>query len=342
MRLHEPAVEADTGQPASRKVGPLIPRAVLVRAATLVAALALPSATVRAGDSVVAVVDGIEIQKSDVADATLLLSRQSYVEAMRECVQRVLVDREAERLSVAVAPEAIEKALTQELEHEKSALLVQFGGKVSFGEYIAENYRMTEADYREAVRQAIRTKLLLGRVIRFGTLGEERLALRTIVVRDRAKADEIRSKLKDGADFIALARKESVDSSAKDGGRLPPITRGVLQPDIEKSVFEMMPGQVSDLFVVNDHGETTYHLFRLIERQAPVSKPWSEAAAEVEKDLDTKPLDPYEVVEWSRKMETRHHVEIAGPRAAPAASAKPSDAGVKKPESAEKERSQKP
>ncbi|MBI3846791.1 MAG: peptidylprolyl isomerase [Planctomycetes bacterium] len=193
-------------------------------------ALVIGASLLRApGDSVVASVDGQEIRKSDVADSVLLFGSQAYVDAMRECVQRILAEREAERLKVNVPDATIDKALGDEIDQEKSALLVQYGGKVTFPDFVRDHFRMTEDEYRARIRVAVRTKLLLARVIRYGTMREERLTLRTIVVRDKAKALELQEKLRMGADFIALAKRESIDPSAKDGGKLPPVTHGVLQ-----------------------------------------------------------------------------------------------------------------
>jgi peptidyl-prolyl cis-trans isomerase C len=266
-------------------------------------------------DHVVASVDGIEIRKSDVADAVLLFSRPQYVEALRECVQRILVDREAERLGVSLSDEAIEKALAEEIAHEKSAVMVQFGGKVAFADFVRDNFRMTEEAYGAAVRRAVRTKLLLARVVRYGASAQEGLSLRTITVRDRAKAEELRAKLREGADFIALARRESVDPSAKEGGKLPPVTRGVLHPEVERVVFALEPGEVSDVVTLSERGETSFHLFRLLERHEPIDRPYAAVADAIERDLRTTPLEPHEVAQWNRMMETMHEVRIAGPGA---------------------------
>ncbi len=171
---------------------------------------------------------------------------------------------------------------------------------------------MTPEAYKDGIRRAVRTKLLLGRVIRYGLMREERLDLRTIVVKSKATANELKTKIADGADFITLARRESSDASAKEGGRLPPVTRGVLQPAIEKAVFDLFPGQVSDVLTVTERGETTYHLFRLLERQDSSGQSFADVAAEVERGLSERPLEPFEIAQWSRKMETIHRVVIAG------------------------------
>ncbi|MGA7460489.1 MAG: peptidylprolyl isomerase, partial [Candidatus Korobacteraceae bacterium] len=54
----------------------------------------------------------------------------------------------------------------------------------------------------------------------------------------RAKADDIEKQLKGGANFADLAKKDSEDpGSAKDGGLLPPLTRGRTVPEFEQAAF---------------------------------------------------------------------------------------------------------
>ena len=52
----------------------------------------------------------------------------------------------------------------------------------------------------------------------------------------RTKAEDIEKQLKGGANFADLAKKYSEDpGSAKDGGLLPPITRGRTVPEFEQA-----------------------------------------------------------------------------------------------------------
>lgn len=62
----------------------------------------------------------------------------------------------------------------------------------------------------------------------------------------RQKADEILKKLKAGANFADLAKKESDDPSKDNGGELGWIGRGRI-PDIEDQIFALNKGQTSDV-----------------------------------------------------------------------------------------------
>ncbi len=62
----------------------------------------------------------------------------------------------------------------------------------------------------------------------------------------RQKADDILKKLKAGANFADLAKKESDDPSKENGGELGWIGRGRI-PDIEDQIFALNKGQTSDV-----------------------------------------------------------------------------------------------
>jgi peptidyl-prolyl cis-trans isomerase D len=64
----------------------------------------------------------------------------------------------------------------------------------------------------------------------------------------RKKADDIMKQLKAGANFVDLAKKESQDTTAKDGGSLGMVQRGSFpSPDMEKAAFSLPKGGTSDV-----------------------------------------------------------------------------------------------
>jgi parvulin-like peptidyl-prolyl isomerase len=64
----------------------------------------------------------------------------------------------------------------------------------------------------------------------------------------KRRASALLDQLKAGADFAALARKESQDpTSAPHGGDLGYIAKGEMDSDFEKQAFALAPGQLSDV-----------------------------------------------------------------------------------------------
>ncbi|KAA8732783.1 peptidylprolyl isomerase [Acinetobacter qingfengensis] len=64
-----------------------------------------------------------------------------------------------------------------------------------------------------------------------------RAIVRHILVKELVLATQLKQKLKDGADFAALAKKYSLCNSAKRGGELGEVKKGQLVPVIDKLVF---------------------------------------------------------------------------------------------------------
>ena len=94
-----------------------------------------------------------------------------------------------------------------------------------------------------------------------------------------AKAQEIRKKLVDGADFATLAKAESDDvGSGANGGDLGLFGHGRMVPAFEQSAFSQPVGQISEP-VKSQFG---YHIIKVEQRQ---DKSFDEARSEIDKKL---------------------------------------------------------
>ncbi|MBX3276208.1 MAG: peptidylprolyl isomerase [Sandaracinaceae bacterium] len=83
----------------------------------------------------------------------------------------------------------------------------------------------------------------------------------------RARAEALRARLlADGADFAAIARAESEDGSAEDGGDLGMVGRGLLAPAYEDAAWRLAIGEISPV-VQTEFG------FHVIERLADLPPP---------------------------------------------------------------------
>jgi peptidyl-prolyl cis-trans isomerase D len=95
----------------------------------------------------------------------------------------------------------------------------------------------------------------------------------------QAKAQDISKQLKAGANFGELAKKNSDDpGSAKDGGLLPPLTRGRTVPEFEQAAFSTPVGQTTGIIT------TTYgfHIIHVDAKQDARLKPLDEVKPQIE------------------------------------------------------------
>jgi parvulin-like peptidyl-prolyl isomerase len=97
-----------------------------------------------------------------------------------------------------------------------------------------------------------------------------------------AKAQDLRKKIMDGADFATLAKAESDDTgSAAKGGALGTFKHGQMVGPFDQAAFSLPVGEVSEP-VKTQFG---YHIIKITSR---TSKTFDEAKPQIEKDLKPK------------------------------------------------------
>lgn len=90
----------------------------------------------------------------------------------------------------------------------------------------------------------------------------ERIRVRQILLKDREAAEQVRALLRNGAAFEEMAKEHSLAPNASKGGEIGEITRGDLPTFIEREVFDLEPGSISD--VIEAAG--TFHIFKIEQR----------------------------------------------------------------------------
>lgn len=98
----------------------------------------------------------------------------------------------------------------------------------------------------------------------------------------KAKADDLLKQLRAGADFAALAQKNSEDpGSAAKGGDLGWVVRGQMVKEFEDATFALQPKQISNL-ITTQYG---YHIIQVLEREPAHLKTLAEVKPEIENTL---------------------------------------------------------
>jgi peptidyl-prolyl cis-trans isomerase SurA len=249
-------------------------------------------------DRVVAVVNDEAIMMSELLERTLRAmrdrGRQEAASSDRDEFQRRLLDQlvnerlqiqEARREGVQVSTEEVDKDIAEfvrqnggdraRLEEQLRAegwsweglrreLREQLLAKKIRSRRISPRVSVTEAEVDAYVRDN-RGKLEEGLKYR-----PRHIALLARPADDaqawveaRRRIDELVARLREGADFGALAQAHSDDASAKAQGDLGWLARGELQPLFEEPILRLERGGVTAP-IKSDVG---YHLFRLEDRQ---------------------------------------------------------------------------
>ena len=137
------------------------------------------------------------------------------------------------------------------------------GGEEAFQAKLTE-WGETCDDAWQEVRAQLIGMAMMQRVIDGVPTTAEHVHARHILVDTSQEAERILAQLQTGADFVALSRAYSQDTSTREsGGDLGFFPRGILiAPEVDEAAFALQPGQFSGV-VTSLMG---YHIVQVIER----------------------------------------------------------------------------
>jgi len=252
---------------------------------------------VKLDSEVVAVINGEEISRDTLANVLINING---AEGLERIIRRTLVKQEANKRNLTITGEEIAERVELHINAQIQQQMKQGGLKdeqdlkreLEKAGMTLEKYRTNIAKMFKLTNGQIEAELLAEKIIRETVkitneelheafeeqLGEKVLA-RQIVFRSNRDAEKALERLKSGANFESLAKKESIDrNSASRGGRMRPFgPEGVMG----KAVASLKNGELSDI-VKTDSG---YHIIKLEKRIPRSTKKFSEVKEDLEKFL---------------------------------------------------------
>jgi peptidyl-prolyl cis-trans isomerase C len=205
-------------------------------AAALTTAIAfagpIPAAAQSDANPVLARVGGTEIRQSDIALAEADIGgglQPSPPEVRQEALLTYLIDvtliaKAAEEQKLADAP-----GFDRRLAYARQKVLME--ALLDKASKDASNEAAMKKVYDESVAQ---------------NKPVEEVSARHILVETEDKAKEVLAKLKAGTDFAELAKAESKDPGAADGGSLGYFTQDQMVPEFASVAFKLEKGALSD------------------------------------------------------------------------------------------------
>ncbi len=246
-------------------------------------------------DNNVAVVNGEEISRDTLANVLINIYGE---EGLERIIRRTLVKQEAKKRNITVTEEEIAKRIELHINGQIQKQMQQGGLKnkqdlnreLEKAGITMEQYRKNVSKMFKLTKGQVEAELLSEKIIKETVkitdeelhevfeeqLGEKILA-RQIVLRNMRDAEKSLERIKSGANFEALAKKESIDrNSASREGRMRPFgPQGVMG----EAVANLKNGEISDI-VKTDSG---YHLIKLEKRIPRSTKKFSEVKDELVK-----------------------------------------------------------
>jgi foldase protein PrsA len=257
---------------------------------TLTTASAAPT-TAATPDPVMVTVNGATIKRADVEAKTW----QRYNAAvLNEMVEELLVKQAAERLQVKPDPLEIDAHIKK--------IQAQFPNEAAFKERLASSGTSLD-EFRSQIKAQVLRDALVSKaqgikvsdeeVKDYFNTNKERFSspdsvrLRTILVGTEKEANDFLVALRAGADFAQLASKVSLDQGSKvKGGDLGYISKGMLQPDLEKAVSTLKLGAISEPIKV----PAGFVLFKKEEEKSAKQAVFSEMEKDLRQNLLSKKI----------------------------------------------------
>lgn len=118
---------------------------------------------------------------------------------------------------------------------------------------------------------------------------EQEVHARHILVPTEEEAKKVEDELKKGADFAELAKKESKDPGASDGGDLGFFTKEQMVPEFSKVAFALEPGKISDP-VKTQFG---WHIIKVEEKRARKAPEFAQVKPQIEQYIARKAQAEY-------------------------------------------------
>ena len=251
----------------------------------------------------IARVAGRDIDVAELLGLWLHQDSLQVLEHLDHLVLGRLVLAEAGRLGISIETEVSDKAYQSAVDTIEKTIGAKRPG-MSLDRYVDEALGLDPVRYREFLRDEALRGLLAERVVRAWILSSERSEIRVIAVKTEDESRQVREALAAGEAFEEVAKRLSADSSAKEGGKVPPVVRG--ESPIARLAFQTEVGQVG-----GPQYEKGAWLFVKVEaRPTPTSGDWKSVGPAVEKSLSEHPVVELEVSQWKPVMVERYGVDI--------------------------------
>jgi len=205
-------------------------------------------------DEVVATVNGTQIYKSDV---NLFAQEQGQIDEGQSLPDfdprfSQLLEELIDQRLLALDADRIDLVSDQEAQIRLAAARERILGNLRVERYLQETVNETSIRrmYEEQSKLAAR--------------GDE-VRARHILVEEKANAEELLAKIKDGADFATLASENSIDKGSSDrGGDLGYFTQDMLNGRFTRPVFQAGKGDYVGP-IQSDYG---WHIAEILDRRA--------------------------------------------------------------------------
>lgn len=197
------------------------------------------------------------------------VTKDEFYETMKDSVGKTTLQR---MILINVLDNAAGKNdFAKEAETEVAQSMASVGGEEAFMGFLQQMGFSSIEEYKQQLQlnklmpQAIKnnTEFTDKELAAAYENYEPEIKAAHILVDDEDKAKDLIKQINDGADFAELAKENSKDGSAQNGGDLGFFGRGQMVPEFEEAAYALKEGEVTQTPVKSKHG---YHIIKLLEK----------------------------------------------------------------------------
>lgn len=254
--------------PAIPAQAQLEPRVTLPRSTIQRSAQEVPPVDKKGANPVVASVDGYPVHLQDLGEAMRALP-EPLREMPFETLYPVLVDRLVDHQALVI--------MAKRVGLEESPAVAR--------EIKRATERILEAAYLDRdVRPKITEQQVLSAYQRqfANRPAAEEVRARHILVSTEQEARQIIEELRQGADFVTIARERSKDPDGKNGGDVGFFRREQVWPEFGDLTFSLQPGQIANNPIRNEFG---WHVVKVDERRQVAAPSFSDIEQALRQEL---------------------------------------------------------
>ncbi|WP_300682425.1 SurA N-terminal domain-containing protein [uncultured Bilophila sp.] len=236
---------------------------------------------------------------------------------LERMINNIILTQEAQRLKISVSDSEVDNEMQQIMSRNKITP-EEFQRQLQL-------QRMSEKDFRERVRSGVLRNRLLANMVgrkvivtkeevadyynihKQNFVNNQRVRFALIVYPPTENAEKQSARLRGGkASFEEVARKVSIGPRAQEGGDVGMVSWNTLDPAWQERLSLMEPGEISDLFEVNNGLKAQ---LKLIDMESGEGQTLEEATPQIERILREPKLQE-RFREYTEQLRKRAVVEI--------------------------------
>ncbi len=225
------------------------------------------------------ITDGVRVSPAEVRDEFIRRNTKARIEY-------VLFDSAQYLKAVEIAPAALEDFYKKDPSRYKTTEQRRVRYVLIDPDRVRAQVKLDEAELKTNYGQHVSDYRVPDRVkashILFKTEGKTPGEVATL----EKTARDVLAKIKGGADFAEMAKKNSEDSTAANGGDLGWIVRGQTVKEFEDAAFALKPGQVSEL-IKTSYG---FHIVKVFDKQTAHLQTFEEVKGQIRESLEKQKL----------------------------------------------------